>query len=138
MPNVAVTHHTQDAGNTESPLSGFGHAACETKCCSANGGRRSVRSIETSAALIDHDFMTMLMAPAGLVVVPAVDVVDNHRSISMTFPVLPVALAEPLDSHQPGCMSLHNDLANRAAVAGVPIIHPDASGNGAAANHDVC
>jgi len=80
--------------------------------------------------------MTPLVTPAAPVVVPAVHVVDNHRSISLSFPMLPVAVAEPLDSHHPGGMPLHNHSAHRTAVAGISIVYRYAPGNGAAANHD--
>ena len=35
-----------------------------------------------------------------MVVIASVDVVDDHLTIAMTFPVFPVAVAGVLDSHQ--------------------------------------
>lgn len=82
--------------------------------------------------------MTPLVTPASSVVVPAVDAVDNHRSIPMTPPRLPVAVAEPLDSHHSGRVTLHHHSAHRAAVAGVSVAYCYAPGNWSAANHDFC
>ncbi len=82
--------------------------------------------------------MTPVVAPASPVVIPAIDVVDDHRSIAMSFPMLPVAVAEPLYSHHPGSMPLYNNPAHRAAVAGITIIYHYPPGNRAAANHDFC
>jgi hypothetical protein len=79
----------------------------------------------------------MVTAPAP-VVVPAVDVIDHHRSIAMPSPLLPVAVAEPLDPQHSGHVTLHHNPAYRAAVAGVAIVYRYASRHRAAADHDLC
>ena len=100
--------------------------------------RKSLGSVEPAIALVHHDFVTPLMAPAGLIVVPAVDVVDNHLPIPMSFPVLPVAVPEALDSHHSRGMALDNHSPNRGTIARVSSVYRYSSGNRTAANHNLC
>jgi hypothetical protein len=76
------------------------------------------------------------VAPAGSVVVPAVDVVDHHLSISSTIPMPPVTVAKPLDPHDSWGMTLHDHSAHWTAVAGISIAYHYAPGNRPTSNHD--
>jgi hypothetical protein len=101
------------------------------------GKARSVVSIEPAIALVDDDFMTPRV-PAGSVVVPAVDVVNDHLSISPAIPMFPVPVAEPLDPHHSWGMTLHDDSVHWTPVAGISSVYCDTAGDRAAANHDFC
>jgi hypothetical protein len=131
-----MTHEVPETPNPR--YRGFGKTTTLKRGNVTERGDRSISSIEPAIALVDHDCMTPLVAPTGSVIVPAVDIVEDQGSISMTLPLLPVAVPESLDSHHSWGMALHNHSAHRTAVAGISIVYRYPPGNRAAANHDFC
>jgi hypothetical protein len=91
--------------------------------------------IEPAIALVNDHFMSPRVIPAGSVVVAAIDVVDDHLSVSVASPMLPVAVTKPLDPHHSWSVTLYHHSACWTTVAGIPIVHYHAAGNRAAANH---
>jgi hypothetical protein len=56
--------------------------------------------MESAITLVHDDLTSPRLAPADSVEVPAVNVVDDHLSISFTPPMLVMTFAEPLDPQQ--------------------------------------
>jgi hypothetical protein len=97
----------------------------------------TVSPVETSTALVHHDSPDT--SPIGIIpiVVPPVDIIDDHLAVSVSPPILPMTMAHSLHHEDSRSMPFDHDHAPVCrTVAGVLISHANAPGDGTMSNHD--
>jgi hypothetical protein len=82
--------------------------------------------------------VTPLVTPVSLVVIATVDVVDDHLTISMGFPMSPLAVTEVLHSHHSRGTTLDDHSPHGRPVTGVSAVYRYSPGDRTAANHNLC